>query len=290
MTAQPEPLDDRSAKAPADPREEMWRRLLNDAWPERRQHRIFRHIPSSPRCKGCAAPFAGPGARIMGLLGRAPWPKNPKYCGVCFAALSANHGGAEVECSLLFADVRGSTTMAEGMRPAEFTRLMGRFYDTATDVLVTHDAIVDKFVGDEVIGIFIPGMAGASHAQKAVAAAEALLRRTGHAHPGGPWVPVGAGVHTGMAYVGAIGDGLDTNLTAMGDTVNTTARLASAAGPGEILVTTSAASAARGDGGAGSSVDGGAGWSVDGLERRSLELKGKTSMTDVFVLTVAPPG
>ena len=281
MTAQPEPLGDPSASAPPDPREEMWRRLLTDRWPEQRQHRIFRHIPSPPRCKGCAAPFAGPGARVMGLLGRAPWPKNPKYCGVCFAALSASHGGAEVECSLLFADVRGSTTMAEGMRPAEFTRLMGRFYDTATDVLVMHDAIVDKFVGDEVIGIFIPGMAGASHAERAIAAAEALLRRTGHADPGGPWVPVGAGVNTGMAYVGAIGEGLDTELTAMGDTVNTTARLASAAGRGEILVTASSASAT-------SVGDGSARWSVDGLERRSLELKGKTALTEVFVVKVVP--
>ena len=281
MTAQPEPLGDPSASAPPDPREEMWRRLLTDRWPEQRQHRIFRHIPSPPRCKGCAAPFAGPGARVMGLLGRAPWPKNPKYCGVCFAALSASHGGAEVECSLLFADVRGSTTMAEGMRPAEFTRLMGRFYDTATDVLVMHDAIVDKFVGDEVIGIFIPGMAGASHAERAIAAAEALLRRTGHADPGGPWVPVGAGVNTGMAYVGAIGEGLDTELTAMGDTVNTTARLASAAGRGEILVTASSAAAAT-------VGDGSARWSVDGLERRSLELKGKTALTEVFVVKVVP--
>src|SRR5439155_8817953 len=204
-------------------------------------------------------------------------PKNPKYCSICFNLLSAAHGGAEIECSLLFADVRGSTTMAEAMRPAEFTRLMGRFYDTATDVLVGHDAIVDKFVGDEVIGIFIPALAGSSHAERAIEAAEALLHRTGHADATGPWVPIGAGVNTGVAYVGAVGEGLDTELTAMGDAVNTTARLASAAGAGEILVTASAATAARlRSGGDASAEEGGdanhasPARGLDHLERRSL--------------------
>jgi adenylate cyclase len=266
--------------APTDPREEMWRGILNGAWPTERQRSIFRHIPSNPRCKACAAPFRGPGRPLMAILGRSPWPKNPKYCGTCFNLLSAAHGGAEVECSLLFADVRGSTSMAEAMRPAEFNRLMGRFYDTASDVLIAHDAIVDKFVGDEVIGIFIPALAGASHAERAIEAAEALLRGTGHADPAGPWVPVGAGVNTGTAYVGAVGVGLDTELTAMGDAVNTAARLASAAGAGEILVTTIALAAAR----TGAGGDRG----EEHLERRSLELKGKTSVTEVYVLTVTP--
>src|SRR6266540_4156925 len=118
MEEQPETLAGSSSEAPPDPREETWRLALTEEWPEARRRRIFRHIPSSPRCKACAAPFAGPGAPVMGLLGRRPWPKNPKFCAACFAALSAVHGGAEVECSFLFADVRGSTTMAEGMRPA----------------------------------------------------------------------------------------------------------------------------------------------------------------------------
>src|SRR6185503_3271051 len=131
---------------------------------------------------------------------------------------------------------------------------------------------VDKFVGDEIIGIFVPAMAGASHANRAIEAAQALLRRTGHADAGGPWVPVGVGVNTGNAYVGSIGQGSDTELTAMGDVVNTTARLSSVAAAGEVLVTVPAAASA--------------GLSLDGLERRSLNLKGKTETTDVLVLTL----
>jgi adenylate cyclase len=206
----------------------------------------------------------------MPLLGHARWAKNPKYCAGCFRVLRQNHGGAEIECSLLFADVRGSTTLAERLSPKEFNRLMGRFYDTATAVLVSHDAYVDKFVGDEVIGLFVPAMATQAHAQQAVAAAQALLKETGHDAADGPWVPVGVGVNTGIAYVGAVGEGHDTELTAMGDVVNTTARLASVAAAGEILVTVSAASAAQ--------------LSVTELEQRSLELKGKTDATEVVVL------
>lgn len=220
----------------------------------------------------CAAPFAGPGGLFMPLLGHARWAKNPKYCAFCFRMLRKNHGGAEVECSLLFADVRGSTSMAEQMRPKEFNRLMGRFYDTATSVLIDHDAYVDKFVGDEIIGIFVPSMATEEHAERAIDAAKELLKETGHGETGGPWVPIGVGVNTGIAYVGAIGEGHDTDLTAMGDVVNTTARLASAAAAGEILVTVSAADAAL--------------LSADSLEHRSLALKGKTEATDVIVLGV----
>jgi adenylate cyclase len=217
----------------------------------------------------CNAPFAGVGGLIMPLLGHGRWPKNPKYCVGCFGMLRANHGGAEVECSLLFADVRGSTPLAERMRPRDFNRLMGRFYDLGFGILIDHDAFVDKFVGDEIIGIFVPSMAGPAHATRAIAAARMLLRGTGHLDSGGPWLPVGAAVSTGVAYVGSIGEGPDAELTAMGDLVNTTARLASAAGAGEVLVTAAAAAAA----GIGNAV-----------ERRRLELKGKSEPTEVLVL------
>ncbi len=236
------------------------------AWKRKLRNRI----PSSPRCKMCAAPFGGIGGMVMPLLGHPRWARNPKYCTACFQMLRANHGGAEVECSLLFADVRGSTALAERMAPTEFTRLMGRFYNTATGVLVAHGAIVDKFVGDEVIGIFIPAMAGARHPVEAIDAARQLLDQTGHRQPEGPWLPVGIGVNTGVAYVGSVGDGMDTEMTAMGDVVNTTARLSSVAGAGEILVTVECATRAA--------------LTADGLERRSLPLRGKADPTDVLVM------
>jgi len=249
--------------------EAEWRSLLVDQAPFLGSRRWHARVPSSPRCKLCAAPFSGPGGLVMRFIGHARWAKNPKYCTGCFRMISSNHGGAEVECSLLFADVRGSTTLAESTSPREFNRMMGRFYDTATEVLVDHDGIVDKFVGDEIIGIFVPSMASAQHALRAVDAARALLVATGFGSPAGPWVPIGVGVNTGVAYVGSIGDSADTELTAMGDVVNVTARLSSAAAAGEILVTTAAAAAAG---------------LPDDLPRRSLQLKGKSEATDVVVI------
>jgi len=187
--------------------------------------------------------------------------------------LRANHGGAEVPCTLLFADVRGSTSLAERLPPREFNRLMGRFYDAGAKVLIEHDAWVDKFVGDEIIGIFVPALATEAHARRGVDAALALLRATGYGSASGPWVPVGVGVNTGIAYVGSIGEESDTELTAMGDIVNVTARLSSVAAAGEILVGAAAADAAG---------------LVAELERRSLELKGKTEPVDVVVLHPYP--
>lgn len=252
----------------------MWRAILVGTTRAPMKRRLYRRIPSSPRCKLCNAPFGGVGGLFMPLLGHGRWPKNPKYCAGCFRMLRENHGGAEIECSLLFADVRGSTALAEQVQPKEFNRLMGWFFDLASDTLVNHDAFVDKFVGDEIIGIFVPAMATNAHAKRAVAAATTLLQRTQRATAGGRVIPIGAGVSTGIAYVGSIGTGTDTELTAMGDLVNTTARLASAAAAGEILVTEAAAAAAGLPG---------------SLERRSLQLKGKSAATEVAVLTVPRP-
>jgi adenylate cyclase len=166
-----------------------------------------------------------------------------------------------------FAVVRGSTALAERMGATAFRGLLDRFYSTASAVVFDHDGIVDKFVGDELVAMFVPLLAGERHAERAIEAARALLVATGH--PAAPWVPLGAGVHTGLAWVGAVGEGGRTDITALGDAVNTTARLASVAQAGEILVTTSAADAAGLDG---------------SLERRSLELKGKELPTEVVVL------
>ena len=245
-----------------------WERLLvTNPW-FRRGRALFTHLPSDPRCKLCAAPFEGAAAPVMRLFGKGRWPRNPKYCASCFKNIERHRGGAEIESSFLFADVRGSTPLAEQMSPTEFRALMDRFYATASHVLVEHDAIVDKFVGDEVIGIFLPGIAGHDHAAQAIAAARALMTATGNADRD-PWVAVGAGVHTGVAFVGTVGDGPHIELTALGDPVNVAARLASAAGAGEILVTLAAARAGK--------------LAEDGLERRELELKGKSAPTSVLV-------
>ena len=255
-------------------REEFWRDFLNrgDA-KERRVRRVFRALPHAPRCQLCAAPFAGPVAPIMRIFGKRPADKNPRVCQSCFSFIAKHHGGAEIEASFLFADIRGSTTLAEHMSAAQFHALLDRFYATASAVVFDHDGAVDKFVGDEVVAMFFPFVSGDLHATKAIQAAEALMRATGHADPAGPWAPVGAGVHTGLAWVGAVGDEAHTEVTALGDAVNVAARLAGSAATGEVLV---------------SSVAARAGGLSPMPEIHALALKGKDAPTDVVSLHVAP--
>jgi adenylate cyclase len=259
----PEPVEE---TAPAsDP---MWHDILTGKGGAFGSGRaLLRHLPSSPRCKMCAAPFKGPTAPVMRLIDRAPWAKNPKICGFCFKKLERGRGGAEIELSLLFADIRGSTGLAERMGPAAFRHLMDRFYREATEALVAHDAIIDKFVGDEVVALFLPVLT-VTHAESALQAAHDLLRLTGHGEGRTPWAPLGIGIHTGTAYVGVVGDTV-TDFTALGDSVNVTARLASAAGAGEILVSESAAESAG---------------LHDFSEIRHLTLRGREQELDVRVL------
>ena len=183
-------------------------------------------------------------------------------------------GGTELEISMLFVDVRGSTRMAEGMTPASFGQLMNRFYRTATEVLIGTDAVIDKLVGDEVIGLYLPIFTGPNHARPAVLAAQELLMATGHAREEGPWLPIGIGVHTGVAFVGTVA-GVDetvSDITALGDNVNVTARLASVAAPGEALISEVAYTTGGVD--------------LGELEVRQLDLKGKSDPIPARVLHV----
>jgi adenylate cyclase len=183
-------------------------------------------------------------------------------------------GGAEIELTMLFADLRGSTTMSERLSAGDFAGTLNRFYMSITDVLIRTDAYVDKVVGDEVVGLYFPLFAGRAHARRAVEAAWEMLRAASHDKVGRPLFPVGVGVHTGTAYVGTVAgaEGTVTDIAALGHNVNLTARLSSVAGPGEALISEAACRA--------SGVD------LDHLERRQVALRGHTEKVDVRVMRI----
>jgi adenylate cyclase len=237
---------------------------------------VLRRLPKDPRCQLCLAPFSGIGGTLARtLLGKEPSRLNPTVCNVCEQFARKHQGGAEVELSMLFADVRGSTPMAEGMRPAEYSQVIARFYKVSTGVLIHSNALIEKMHGDQVTGLYVPGLAGPEYSRVAVEAAEDILRTTGHGDPNGPWVPVGCGVHTGIAFVGAVGseDGL-VDIAALGDAVNTAARLASQAAPGEVIISEETCRAAKLD--------------TSKMEARSLQLKGRSEPVSVRIIRMAP--
>jgi adenylate cyclase len=253
--------------------EEHWRSaLMGDVRGLNWTRAVMGHIPSEPRCKLCAAPFGRPGSMLVRWVGFGNSKINRRLCRGCIRHALKVPGGAEIDLSFLFADVRGSTALAERTPPQEFSQLMARFYGAAAKVVDRRDGIVDKFVGDEVVALFIPGFAGEDHASDAIAAARELMAETGN-DGGEPWVPIGAAVHTGRAFVGVVGEGDAHDFTALGDPVNTTARLASDAGAGEILVTAAAAEAAQLD--------------TAGLESRTLDLRGRDEHVVAWVAHAA---
>jgi adenylate cyclase len=205
-----------------------WQRLLVDGYePLKRAQRLFRRLPRDPRCKLCQNPFAGFGGKLSSLIGRKPSRKNPNVCQYCFDHLPS--GGIEIDIGVVFADVRGSTTIGEKSSATEFARRLNRFYATATDVFIHHDALVDKLIGDEVMALFFSGVAGPDYRRKAALAAIHLAAAVDD-------LPVGIAACAGVAFVGNVGSGTVMDFTALGDAVNLGARLQSHASAGEVVL------------------------------------------------------
>jgi adenylate cyclase len=253
----------------------LWRAIFSGEHPElRRGRKMFRLMSPTARdrCRLCYAGFDGFSAPVMRAIGRGQWLRNPHFCEKCESVLAHERGGAEIEIAMLYADVRGSTQLAAGMRPAEFAALMQRFFQTAIKIFTWTDAIVDKMVGDEVIGIYVPSLTGSDYRQRAVEAGLKLLRATGHADTAGPWLSIGVGVHSGVTFMGSIGvEGGNYQFAALGEAMNFGARLVGAAKEGEMIMSEAV-------------------WSdVSGkisAEPRNLELKGYAEPVQTYVARV----
>ena len=256
--------DDRSMDA-----EQLWREWFTTSafGAEKRIHRILRFLPHDPRCKFCNAPFQG----IGGVLVRAVYGKkqsslNPRFCSVCEDFAGKFPGGAEVEMSMLFADVRGSTALSEQMSPMEFSQLINRFYVNSTNAIIEEDGLVEKLAGDAVAAFWGAGFAGPNYVGRTIKVAQSMSKMMARQQ-----IPVGIGVHAGVAFFGSMGtaDGL-VDIAAIGDEVNLAARLASKAAAGEIIVSEKALKEAGIDG--------------SGFESRSLDLKGISEPVLVHVI------
>jgi len=249
----------------------MWHDwFMTDAFAvEKRLYGFFRILPHDPRCKLCNAPFHGIGGMVVGALyGRKQSGLNPRFCNVCEEFAKKFPGGAEVEMSMLFADVRGSTALSEQMTSIEFSKLINRFYVGSTKAIAEEDGLVEKLAGDAVAAFWGAGFAGQDYVARTIRAAQNISRLMQRQN-----IPVGIGVHAGMAFFGAMGssEGL-VDISAIGEEVNTAARLASKAAAGEIILSETALERAHMD--------------SSELESRKLELKGISEQVSVRVLRV----
>ncbi len=132
----------------------------------------------------------------------------------------------------MFADVRSSTALGEQSNPAAFAKRLNKFYAAATTVVIHNDGIVDKLIGDEVMGLFLEGIAGPDYRRKAAVAALELASRMTD-------LPVGVAANAGLAFVGNVGSGSVLDFTALGDAINIGARLQAHASRGEVVLAAS---------------------------------------------------
>jgi adenylate cyclase len=223
--------------------------------------RTVRRIPSGPRCAVCGAPYHGIGGRIGKPFGFAPSRKNPRLCIRCFD--QGPVGGREMDVGVLFADVRGFTALSEHRAPNEVAALLNGFYEVAVDVLCRH-AIVDKLVGDEVMGLYLPQLFADDVGEHMLQDARDLQAAAG------PLLDIGVGLDYGRAFVGNVGAGEVKDFTAIGDVINTAARLQGVATAGQAVLSERVCAIAGGAPG-------------DAVER-TFELKGKAAPERVFVL------
>jgi adenylate cyclase len=170
----------------------------------------------------------------------------------------------------MFVDVRGFTSLAEQLSPAEVATRLNRFYALASEAVFHHDGTLDKLVGDQVMAFFGAPVHEHDHARRAVETAVKIMRGVMEEVNG---LKVGGGIATGEAFVGNVGEGAVKDYTVLGDTVNVAARLQGAAAPGEILLTEETYAAIKAN--------------FPSAPQRELELKGKSGTVVARVITVS---
>lgn len=226
---------------------DLWTTVFADGHPDlKKQHKLHKMFPRDPRCRMCMAPFKGIGGWWFGRKGKKPSSRNPHYCAACDGFLDAFPGGAEVEMSIFFVDIRNSVAYAQDAKPAEVQRRVTAFLDRATEVITDNDGFIMAFYGDCVVAVWPPGFSGPDHAAKAAATAQALLAKPVQ-DAAGHDIAIGVGVHCGPVFIGTVtaGKGLFRDVSVFGHNVNLCARLADLAHAGQACLSGDLARHAR---------------------------------------------
>lgn len=228
--------------------EEVWKLVLIEGHPLLlTKKRRFGMLPKDPRCKLCLAPFEGLGGWALKSFWKIHKSKrNPSFCNACDSFLKAYPGGTETPMTMMFVDIRNSVALSSEMPAKDFRDLVGNLRQIALTAMARSDGSVLEFIGDGVIAVWPPGIAGQDHAAKAMSAARLILDQARKAGPSNHDLPIGIGVHTGEAFLGTISSASNDlqDISAFGREVNLVARLSASAPAGKALVSREAATAA----------------------------------------------
>lgn len=272
------PISDSSSSS-HDDADNVWIGIFRDGSHELNQMRKrFLARPAPPRCRLCYAPFAGDGP----LQGHAPNVRNPRFCNSCDGYINNRpNGGAFVELSLFYADIRGSVALAEGKSGAEISKYKDIFYHAVTRALVDTEGFVLELRGDCVIGAYPPGFCGKDHAAKAIEAAQRVLSDNPRMLDGSR-LPIGFGIQTGEMFVHMVtgAEGTIQEILMEGDTTNVAQRLCGQAKAGEVLIGDAAYQAAE--------IARVHELSLDRAERREVQIAGRSQPVAAWVWRNAP--
>ncbi|CAN5252009.1 adenylate/guanylate cyclase domain-containing protein [soil metagenome] len=190
--------------------------------------------------------------------------------------LKIEKGGRLSEVTMLFSDIRGFTTMSDGRPAQEIVNTLNEYFEVMVDVLFKYTGTLDKFVGDEIIGLFGAPIAIEDAPFKAVSCAVAMLQALeefNHTRAAENQTPIriGIGINTGNVITGSIGSTRALQYTAIGDAMNVASRLVNVAASGEIIVSESTFNAVAGR--------------VEATALPPVKVKGKAEELKVFRVT-----
>lgn len=216
--------------------EAEWEKLLERGYgASRPMRRMLGKTFHGERCKVCYSPLTGPGASMMGMMGRGVSEKSVTLCKHCAEAHPI--GTAEVDIAVLVVGMRGASELDERIGGQDLQARIKRFDAAADRILIAREAIIDELENAQVIAFFIMGFAGHDYPLPAVQAAEALVRAAGYGGIDPPWLPVGAAIHVGPASVGNVETDHGIDFTALGPMVEAARELRQHAAPGEVVIT-----------------------------------------------------
>lgn len=196
--------------------------------------------------------------------------------------LDIKKGGELRRATVMFADIRGFTTISERMPPQEVVNLLNEYFELMVDIIFKYEGTLDKFVGDEIMAVWGAPITRPDDTERAVRAAvemQQAMRRFNEAQDlsGSVGFEIGIGLNTGEVVAGYMGSTKSMNYTVMGDTVNTAARFCSTAGPQDVLI--------------GENTFREVGFLFDLEKLPPTKLKGKLEHVDIYrVLNLKPVG